>query len=177
MAKDLVGEGFAIDASMIEADAGPARDVPGADSIYWGCVKGTKLCGQEYLKTLEDANPAAAAAAAEPNRYANADEPYAGGGIHQDAWSGRRRSHLMFRSGAKPCAGTIDSPSTNSSCMTRPTNIAVPPDRRDAVAGVSSAVRTPTRRLTSLSIGEACSTVESCSMKDRCCQSERNVNI
>src|SRR6202042_3262019 len=41
MAEGLVkGEGFAIDASIIKADASPARGVPGIEPIDWGRVDG-----------------------------------------------------------------------------------------------------------------------------------------
>src|SRR3954453_2496245 len=61
MSEGLVkGEGFAIDASIIRADASPARGVPGSESINWGCVKGQSRAVREYLKALEEANPAGA---------------------------------------------------------------------------------------------------------------------
>jgi transposase len=59
MSEGLVtGEGFAIDASIIRADASPARGVPGTEPIDWGCVKGQSRAVREYLKALEEANPA-----------------------------------------------------------------------------------------------------------------------
>jgi hypothetical protein len=61
MSEGLVkGEGFAIDASIIRADASPARGVPGTDSVNWGCVKDQSRAVREYLKVLEEANPAGA---------------------------------------------------------------------------------------------------------------------
>jgi transposase len=61
MSEGLVaGEGFAIDASIIKADASPARGVAGTESIDWGCAKGQSRAVREYLKALEEANPAGA---------------------------------------------------------------------------------------------------------------------
>jgi hypothetical protein len=66
MSEGLVkGEGFAIDASIIRADASSARGVPGSEPIDWGCVKGQSRAVREYLKGLDDANPASADAAGE----------------------------------------------------------------------------------------------------------------
>ncbi len=67
MSEGLVkGEGFAIDANaIIRADAGPARGAPGTESINWGCVKGQSRAVGEYLKALEEANPAGADAVEE----------------------------------------------------------------------------------------------------------------
>ncbi|CAB3810079.1 IS1182 family transposase ISCfr1 [Paraburkholderia fynbosensis] len=57
------GEGFAIDASIIRADASSARGVPGSESIDWGCVTGQSRAVREYLEALEEANPAGTEAA------------------------------------------------------------------------------------------------------------------
>jgi hypothetical protein len=61
MAEGLVkGEGFAIDASIIKADASPAHGVPGTEPINWGRVEGRSRAVREYLDALEQANPVAA---------------------------------------------------------------------------------------------------------------------
>lgn len=61
MSEGLVaGEGFAIDASIIKADASPARGVPGTESIDWGDAKGQSRAVREYLQALEGPHPAAA---------------------------------------------------------------------------------------------------------------------
>jgi hypothetical protein len=53
MSEGLVkGEGFAIDASIIRADASPARGVPGTGPIDWGCVRGQNRAVREYLDDL-----------------------------------------------------------------------------------------------------------------------------
>lgn len=57
------GEGIAIDASIIRADASSARGVPGSGPIDWGCVKGQSRAVREYLEALEEANPAGTEAA------------------------------------------------------------------------------------------------------------------
>jgi transposase len=68
MAEGLVkGEGFAIDASIIKADASPARGVPGTEPIDWGRADGQSRAVREYLEALEQANPVAT----------DADEPAA----------------------------------------------------------------------------------------------------
>src|SRR5580698_4945093 len=58
MSEGLVaGEGFAIDASIIKADASPARGVPGTEPIDWGRADGQSRAVREYLEALEQANP------------------------------------------------------------------------------------------------------------------------
>lgn len=53
MSEGLVaGEGFAIDASIIKADASPARGVPGTDSIDWGDTEGQSRAVREYLRKV-----------------------------------------------------------------------------------------------------------------------------
>ena len=56
IAADLVGgEGFAVDASLIEADANRQRSIPGKD---WNKVRNTETASRavkEYLATLDDA--------------------------------------------------------------------------------------------------------------------------
>jgi len=56
----VAGEGFAIDASIIKADASPASGVPGTESVDWGGVKGQSRAVREYRQALEKANPAGA---------------------------------------------------------------------------------------------------------------------
>ena len=55
MSEGLVsGEGFAIDASVIKADANRARGVPGID---WNKGEGPSRAVREYLAALEESNP------------------------------------------------------------------------------------------------------------------------
>jgi len=61
MAEGLVsGEGFAIDASVIKADANRARGVPGTEVIDWHQEDGPSRAVREYLAALEESNPASA---------------------------------------------------------------------------------------------------------------------
>lgn len=52
------GEGFAVDASVIKADANRARGVPGTEVIDWSQGDGPSRAVQEYLTALEETNPA-----------------------------------------------------------------------------------------------------------------------
>jgi transposase len=56
MSEGLVGgEGFAIDASVIKADANRTRGIAGTEAIDWGRGEGPSRAAREYLATL-DAN-------------------------------------------------------------------------------------------------------------------------
>jgi transposase len=58
MSEGLVaGEGFAIDASVIKADANRARGVPGTEVIDWSKGDGPSRAVREYLEALEASNP------------------------------------------------------------------------------------------------------------------------
>jgi hypothetical protein len=58
MSEGLVsGEGFAIDASVIKADANRARGVPGTEVIDWNKGDGPARAVREYLAALEANNP------------------------------------------------------------------------------------------------------------------------
>jgi len=58
MSEGLVGgEGFAIDASVIKADANRARGVPGTEAIDWNKGAGPSRAVREYLEALEENNP------------------------------------------------------------------------------------------------------------------------
>lgn len=57
MSEGLVrGEGFAIDASVIKADANRARGVPGAETTDWRKGVATTRAVREYLDALEEIN-------------------------------------------------------------------------------------------------------------------------
>ncbi|MBA3505272.1 MAG: transposase [Betaproteobacteria bacterium] len=59
MTEGLVGgEGFAIDASVVRADANRARGVPGAEAMEWKNGDGATRAVREYLAGLEAANSA-----------------------------------------------------------------------------------------------------------------------
>lgn len=49
------GEGFAVDASLITADANKQRSVDGAEPVDWEALAQTRRSVREYLDTLDDA--------------------------------------------------------------------------------------------------------------------------
>src|SRR5450631_1190141 len=51
------GEGFAVDASVIKADANKARRVPGDEAVDWNRGEGPSRAVREYLAALEANNP------------------------------------------------------------------------------------------------------------------------
>jgi transposase len=58
MTEGLVeGEGFAIDASVVRADANRARGVPGVEAMQWKNGNGSTRAVREYVAALEAANP------------------------------------------------------------------------------------------------------------------------
>lgn len=58
MTEGLVGgEGFAIDASVIRADANRARGVPGGEAAQWKSHQNSSRAVREYIEALELANP------------------------------------------------------------------------------------------------------------------------
>ena len=58
MTEGLVGgEGFAIDASVVRADANRARGVPGEQAAGWKANDASSRAVREYLKAIEEANP------------------------------------------------------------------------------------------------------------------------
>jgi hypothetical protein len=64
MAEGLVrGEGFAIDASIIKADASRSSAVPGTDPVDWGPAANQSRAVREYLQAHEESNPVGSDAA------------------------------------------------------------------------------------------------------------------
>jgi transposase len=58
MTEGLVGgEGFAIDASVVRADANRARGVPGSEAIAWKSGTHSTRAVREYVAALEEVNP------------------------------------------------------------------------------------------------------------------------
>ena len=51
------GEGFAIDASVVRADANRARGVPGAEAMQWKSGNSSTRAVREYVTALEAARP------------------------------------------------------------------------------------------------------------------------
>ena len=71
MSEGLVrGEGFAIDASVIQADASRARGVPGSETKDWRKDAGTSRAVREYLDALEEFNPTSDEGAEPPDTCA-----------------------------------------------------------------------------------------------------------
>ena len=54
---EVRGEGFAIDASVIKADANRARGIPGSEVVNWGDGQGCSRAVREYLDAPDAANP------------------------------------------------------------------------------------------------------------------------
>lgn len=54
------GEGFAVDASVIKADASRARGVPGAEAVKWRDDAASTRAVREYIEALQAENPATA---------------------------------------------------------------------------------------------------------------------
>jgi transposase len=58
MSEGLVGgEGFAIDASVVRADANRARGVPGEQAVNWETDAASSRAVREYLTAIAEANP------------------------------------------------------------------------------------------------------------------------
>jgi hypothetical protein len=56
MAEGLVGgDGFAVDASLIKADANKQRSAEGSENVDWEAMALTRRSVREYLDTLDDA--------------------------------------------------------------------------------------------------------------------------
>lgn len=55
------GEGFAVDASLIKADANKQRSTEGSEQMDWEALAATRRSVREYLDTLDDAAWGAAA--------------------------------------------------------------------------------------------------------------------
>ena len=63
IAEGLVGgEGFAVDASLIQADANRQRSAEGSDDVDWEALAASRRSVREYLDTLDDAAWGAASA-------------------------------------------------------------------------------------------------------------------
>ena len=78
------GEGFAVDASLIAADANKQRSVPGE---AWRAGAGAGRAVQEYLATLDDT--AFGAASATTPKFVSPSDPAA-------QWTGAHKGHAFF---------------------------------------------------------------------------------
>ncbi len=88
MAEGLVdGTAFAVDASLIAADANKQRSAAGTDSHDWEALAPTRRSVREYLETLDEA--AWGAASETVPKFVSRSDPAA-------QWTGARKGHAFF---------------------------------------------------------------------------------
>ena len=88
IAEGLVGgEGFAVDASLIRADANRQRSAGASDDVDWDDLARTRRSVREYLDTLDEA-AWGAASEAKP-RFVSRSDPAA-------QWTGALKGHAFF---------------------------------------------------------------------------------
>ena len=81
------GEGFAVDATLIAADANKQRSVPSSEAMDWPALAATRRSVQEYLDTLDEA-AWGAASEVEP-KFISRSDPAA-------QWTGALKGHAFF---------------------------------------------------------------------------------
>ena len=81
------GEGFAVDASLIKADANRQRSAEGSELVDWEAMAETRRSVQEYLDTLDDA--AWGAASEVTPKFVSRSDPAA-------QWTGALKGHAFF---------------------------------------------------------------------------------
>ena len=84
------GEGFAVDASLIQADANKQRSAEGSESVDWDDLARTRRLVREYLDTLDEA-AWGAASEAKP-KFVSRSDPAA-------QWTGALKGHAFFAYG------------------------------------------------------------------------------
>ena len=88
MAEGLVdGTAFAVDASLIAADANKQRSAAGTDSLGWEVLARTRRSVREYLETLDEA--AWGAASETVPKFVSRSDPAA-------QWTGAHKGHAFF---------------------------------------------------------------------------------
>src|SRR5712691_2028045 len=88
IAEGLVGgEGFAVDASLIAADANKQRSLASTDEVDWPALAMTRRSVREYLDTLDDA--AWGAASEVVPKFVSPSDPAA-------QWTGAHKGHAFF---------------------------------------------------------------------------------
>jgi transposase len=88
MAEGLVGgDGFAVDASLIRADANRQRSAEGAGDVDWEELAITRRSVREYLETLDEA--AWGAASPTTPKFISRSDPAA-------QWTGAHKGHAFF---------------------------------------------------------------------------------
>jgi transposase len=81
------GEGFAVDASLIKADANRQRSAEGCETVDWTALGETRRSVREYLDTLDEA--AWGAASAVKPKFVSKSDPAA-------QWTGALKGHAFF---------------------------------------------------------------------------------
>jgi len=81
------GQGFAVDASLIAADANKQRSVPGTDETDWQSLAATRRSVQEYLDTLDQ--EAWGTASEVVPKFISKSDPAA-------QWTGAHKGHAFF---------------------------------------------------------------------------------
>jgi hypothetical protein len=88
MAEGLVeGAAFAVDASLIAADANKQRSAAGSDDVDWEVIARTRRSVREYLDTLDEA--AWGAASETVPKFISKSDPAA-------QWTGAHKGHAFF---------------------------------------------------------------------------------
>jgi transposase len=81
------GEGFAVDASLIAADANKQRSVSSTEHIDWSSLAASRRAVREYLDTLDDAAWGTASEAVP--KFVSRSDPAA-------QWTGAHKGHAFF---------------------------------------------------------------------------------
>ena len=81
------GEGFAVDASLIQADANKQRSAAASEAVDWEDLARTRRSVREYLDTLDEA--AWGAASEVPPKFVSRSDPAA-------QWTGAMKGHAFF---------------------------------------------------------------------------------
>jgi transposase len=88
MVEGLVGgDGFAVDASLIKADANKQRSAKGSEDVDWEAMALTRRSVREYLNTLDEA--AWGAASEVKPKFVSRSDPAA-------QWTGAHKGHAFF---------------------------------------------------------------------------------
>lgn len=88
LAEGLVGgDGFAVDASLIRADANKQRSAEGSEEVDWEELASTRRSVREYLDTLDEA--AWGAASQTRPKFISRSDPAA-------QWTGAHKGHAFF---------------------------------------------------------------------------------
>lgn len=88
MTEGLVGDdGFAVDASLIRADANRQRSADGVDEVDWEELAASRRAVREYLDTLDEA--AWGAASETTPKFVSRSDPAA-------QWTGAHKGHAFF---------------------------------------------------------------------------------